>query len=427
VKPPHLVCACVIAGAFSALVVRPVEAQPATAPPPTASVPGPGPITLAAALEAAWQRAVVARESEARRRRAAADGLASRSLWSGPPSVELSHRNDRWQRNDGQRETEVGLAVPLWLPGQRAAHTGAADAGIAQTQAAQRQARLQLAGELREALVAIAAARAEVAQATEQARALRQLAEDLQRRVRAGDLARADALAAEAEVLAAVAQESDARQRLLAAQSRWTVLTGFDAAPDVLADGAVASPAVSPSEAVPASHPELELARQSAALARSRVELMRVSRRDAPEVSVGVRQDVPGRAQPSATSLVVGLRVPFGTEGRNQPLEAAALGELDVAETHERRLRERIDADVATARSALSSATAQLESEQARARLLRERAQLIERSFRAGESPLPDLLRALSAAALADSAAARQTAALSLAHARLQQALGLLP
>ena len=73
------------------------------------------------------------------------------------------------------------------------------------------------------------------------------------------------------------------------------------------------------------------------------------------------------------------------------------------------------------------SAEAQLDAETARAGLLRERASLIDKSFRAGETPLPELLRALAAAAQADSAAARQTAALGLARARLQQALGLFP
>ena len=154
---------------------------------------------------------------------------------------------------------------------------------------------------------------------------------------------------------------------------------------------------------------------------------MRRSRRDAPELTVGVQQDTPGRAESSQGSLVVGLRLPFGTDDRNRPLEAAALAELDVAQTHEQRLRERLDSDIAAARDAQRSAEAQLDAETARARLLRERAALIDKSFRAGETPLPDLLRALAAAAQADSAATRQTAALGFARARLQQALGLLP
>jgi cobalt-zinc-cadmium efflux system outer membrane protein len=242
------------------------------------------------------------------------------------------------------------------------------------------------------------------------------------RRVRAGDLARADSLAAQAEQLAASAARTDLQQRLLSAQARWTLLTGLTAAPDVAADAAEAS-----APEVPPPHPALQLARQSTELARQRVDLLRHSRRDAPELSAG---RAAGRARPNRGaqgSLVVGLRLPFGTDDRNLPREAAALTELDIAQTHEQRLRERLDSDIAAARGALRSAQSQLDAETARARLLRERATLIETSFHAGETPLPDLLRALAAAAQADSATARQTAALGLARARLQQALGLLP
>lgn len=376
-------------------------------------------MSLRAALDAAWQRAVAAREAEGQRRRAEADRAVASSLWAASPSLAMSHRDDRLQGNAGRRETEIGVAVPLWLPGQRAARAGTAEAAATQALAAEQVARLRLAGELREAAWQVAALQAELAQAEAQAQALKQLADDVDRRVRAGDLARADALAAQAEQLAASALKTDVQQRLQAARSRWTLLTGLTAAPDLKTDLATDAPA--------AAHPELQFASQSTELARQRVELMRRSRRDAPELTVGVRQDTPGRAESSQGSLVVGLRLPFGTDDRNGPLEAAALTELDVAQTQEQRLRERVDSDIAAARDAQRSAQAQLGAETARARLLRERATLIDKSFRAGETPLPDLLRALAAASQADSAAARQTAALGLARARLQQALGLLP
>ncbi len=427
-KPTPWLSACAIAGSLAG---GPVWAQPAASPesPPAAllsltdpaSVPATGSVTLRAALDAAWQRAVAARESEGQRRRAEADRTAAGSFWAAPPSLELSHRNDRLHRNAGSRETEVGVAVPLWLPGQRAARAGTADAAASQALAAEQVARLRLAGELREAAWQIAAARAELAQADTQAQGLKQLADDVERRVRAGDLARADALAAQAEQLAAAALQAEVRLRLQAARARWTLLTGLAAAPDLTAT----TNDVAPGSA--ASHAELQLASQSTELARQRVELMRRSRRDAPELTVGVRQDVPGRAEASQGSLVVGLRLPFGTDDRNRPLEAAALSELDVAQTHEQRLRERVDSEIAAARDALRSAQVQFDAETTRGRLLRERAALIDKSFRAGETPLPDLLRALAAAAQADSAAARQTASLGLARARLQQTLGLLP
>ena len=417
--------ACAIAGSLAG---GPVWAQPAASPqgPLAALVPAPGltadSVTLRAALDAAWHRAVAARESEGQRRRAEADRAVAGSFWAAPPSLELRYRDDRLQANAGEREAEIGMAVPLWLPGQRAARAGTAEAAAAQALAAEQVARLRLAGELREAAWQIAALQAEAAQADTQAQALKQLADDVERRVQAGDLARADALAAQAEQLAASALQSEVRQRLQAAPARWTLLTGLMAAPHL-----TAATAIDGAPATAAPHPELQLATHSSDLARKRVELMRQSRRDAPELTVGLRQEVPGRAEASQGSLVVGLRLPFGTDDRNRPLEAAALAELDVAEIHELRLRERLDSDIAAARDAQRSAEVQLEAETARARLLRERATLIDKSFRAGETPLPDLLRALAAAAQADSAAARQTAALGLARARFQQSLGLLP
>lgn len=424
-KPLPLLSACVIA---SSLASAPVRAQPSASPSSPQAVlsavpiQAVGTVTLRAALDSAWQRAVTARESDGQRRRADADRAVAGSFWAAPPSIELSHRDDRLQSNAGTRETEIGVAVPLWLPGQRAARAGTADAAVAQAQAATQVALLRLAGEVRDAAWQIFALQAEAAQADGLAQALKPLADDVERRVSAGDLARADALAAQAEQLSASAVQTEVRQRLQAARARWALLTGLTAAPELpaatVSDGALGAAA---------AHPELQLASQSTELARRRVELMRHSRRDPPELTVGVRRDTPGRAEASQGSLVVGLRLPFGTDDRNRPLEAAALAELDVAETHEQRLRERLDSDIAAARDAQWAAEAQLEAETARARLLRERATLIDKSFRAGETPLPDQLRALAAAGQADSAVARQTAALGLARARLQQALGLLP
>ncbi|WP_298829763.1 TolC family protein [uncultured Piscinibacter sp.] len=425
-NPPRL-AACVLAGS---LLFGPVASQPAPAPDRSqrpaigaSAALASAPLTLATALELAWQRAVSARESHAQRRRADAEQAAATSLWGAPPALELSHRNDRWNDNTGARETEVGVAVPLWLPGQRAARGAAAQGAIAQADAATQAARLRLAGELREAAWAVAAWQAEAVQAEALTVSHRQLADDVERRVRAGDLARADALVARAELLAAQGQHAEVLQQLQSARIRWALLTGMTADP-ALEGQAGPEDAGAP---LAATHPELELARQNTVHARQQLDLMRQSRREPPELTLGVRQDVPGRAEASRNSVVVGLRLPFGTDDRNRPLEAAALSELDIAQTAEQRLRERLEGELATARDALRSAQVQAAVESDRARLLRERATLIDKSFRAGETSLPELLRALAAAAQADSASNRQAVTLGLARARLQQALGLLP
>jgi outer membrane protein TolC len=385
--------------------------------------------SLQEALEAAWERSVAARESDGRRQRAQAEGEVAKSSWAGPPALEISHRNDRLQGHAGQRELEVGVSVPLWLPGQRAATARTAQATSEQAQAAEQAERLHLAAEVREAAWLLSALAAETAQAAAHTLALRQLAEDVERRVRAGDLARADALAAQAEHLAAKAQQVETGLRLQAAQARWTLLTGLATVPDLGLDlpGTASAGASERAELLLEQHPQWVLAQNNSTLARQRLELLRLSNREAPELSLGLRQDTPGRGASSQGSLGVALRLPLATPARNRPLQAQASSELALAETQSQRLRKRLGSEWAQARAALLAEEARLQAETERARLLRQRAALIDKSFRAGETPLPDLLRALHAAAQADGAVARQTAAKGLALARLQQALGLLP
>lgn len=376
-------------------------------------------ISLKAALDLAWQRSVAAREAGAQQRGAEAARSAADSLWARAPALELGRREGRGVAS-GQSESEVGLAWPLWLPGQRSARQVAA---AQQAQFAGEQTRalqLRLAGELREQAWGLRLLQAELAQAQAQQQVLEELAEDVARRVRAGDLARADAMAARAELLAAQAQGGEAAQRLAEARARWQVLTGQALDPE-------------PAETEPPAnamldeaHPELALAQGRLAYRRSQLDLVQHSRRDAPELSVGYRHEQsPGAA--AQDSLGVKLRLPFGTQDRNLPLEAAARGELEVAETSAQRLREQLGAALESARLALRSAEARREAERERAVLLQERAGLLRKAFAAGELALPELLRALNTANQAQAAWARQEAALGLARARYQQVLGWLP
>ncbi|MCL4690247.1 MAG: TolC family protein [Burkholderiales bacterium] len=420
-KHPCSFIACAIAGSALASIVwaQDPSGSPVPAPaslPRSASTP-----SLAGAIEAAWQRAVSSREAAGRRGVAQARRAAASSPWAAPPAIDLKHRTDRWQDDAGRRESEVALAWPLLLPGQRSARGAAAEAGVAVAEAAEAAARLQVAGEVREAAWALEAHRRERDQADAAVDSLRRLAEDVDRRVEAGDLARADALAARAELLGATAQRAEANQRVVAAEARWLTLTGTTP----LASAGEPLPPAGAGD--PAAHPDLRAAAQATEHARRGVELARASRFEPPELSLGYRRDEPGRGLPAEGSIALGLRVPFGTDDRNRPMQAAALAELEVARTHEQRLRERLSAEALSARSALDTAERQAGLEAARAAMLRERANLVDKSFRAGESALPDLLRALAAATQAEAAQARQSAALGLARARLNQTLGILP
>lgn len=378
-------------------------------------------ISLAQATEAAWQRAVRARETGGDALVARADQVAASSPWAAQPALELSHRDDRWLGSPGGRESEAGLVWPLWLPGQRDARKAAAAVGLDLAEAAEQAGRLHVAGLVREAAWNLAAQRTEVDLADARTRYLREVADDVQRRVAAGDLAPTDALAARSELLAAHTIAVETHLRLKEAWSAWRMLTGVQAPPAVFQ----ASAELPPFE--PNGHPEARLADLAVELARRRLALVDISRGAPPDLMLRLRQDSPGRGEPSQSSLGIGIRIPLGSDARNEPLRAGAMRELEIARATAELLRERLAAEAGLARSAVLAAQQQLESERVRVDLLHERATLIGRSFDAGETSLPELLRTLVAAAEAERNYARQQAALGLARARLSQAWGILP
>lgn len=378
------------------------------------------PVTLAGAVDAAWSRAVEAAESAGQGRRADAALHAAQAPWAAAPSLQAGQRRDRSGQGNG-RETEVGLTVPLWLPGQRSAQLGAASAEQEAARAAREAARLKVAAQVREAQGNYYLQQAELAAAQAQLRTLSDLARDVDRRVAAGDLARTDSLVATAEQLSAQASVLAAQHRLAAALSQWRALTGL--------------PQVAPPEAAPAQypmgvadgHPGLVAANLAVQVAQRRLDAVEAARRDPPEVTIGARHETPAGGGGSSRGIGVSLRVPFATESRNQPLVANALSGLELARARESRLRVELGSELEIAHAGLEAARRNLTDEEQRARLLRERFTLLERSYRAGNTALPDLLRALTAAAGAEGELQRKKAALDLAHARVQQALGLLP
>lgn len=387
--------------------------------PGLAPVAAAAPATLAEAVESAWQRATPAAEVAGQARRAEAQRTAASALWAAPPALELGMSRDQQRAAGTTRQTEVGLAIPLWLPGQRSARLrqGAAEVEAAAANAA--AARLKVAGLVREAAADVALQRAELAAAQAQGRELDAVAKDVERRVTAGELARADALQAQAERLAAATTLAQAGQALRAAQLRWQALTGWTAVPEL--------PAAPADEVAPVEpHPALRAAALNTEAARQRLQVAQASRLDAPELVLQARHEAaPG--EPATRGVGLALRIPFGTADRNAPLMASALSEVALAEATERELHQQIDAEIATARQTRETARRQLADETARAGLLRERAQLIEKSFNAGETALVERLRALAAAAQAEAAVTRAQAAVALATARWAQALGVMP
>jgi cobalt-zinc-cadmium efflux system outer membrane protein len=177
-------------------------------------------MTLKQAFDAAWERQPEAMALQARRDAARAQRQASQSWTPEPAALEVSNKTDRLNRNAGARELEVGVAVPLWLPGERSKSAALADAEGAAIESRATAAQLRVAATVREAWWQWQRARIEADSARDQLANTRRIAADVARRTKAGDLARADQHQADGAVAAAESGVAQAEAGLAAAEQQ---------------------------------------------------------------------------------------------------------------------------------------------------------------------------------------------------------------
>lgn len=374
---------------------------------------------LKVALDAAWQRSPQARTLEARRDEALAGREAAQSWIAGSPTVGLAQRSDRWTDQNGVRETEVSVAAPIWLPGQKAARNSLAQTSSDDIEAQIANTRLALAGEVRERFWAVAAAREALSEAEDHQHHVEAIADEVLRRVKAGDLARTDGMLAQQEVLAAQGAVTTAKAKLKDALARYRILTGQADIPTLDVEP------VATSMAEP--HPRISAARTALQRSQASLQVVNSTRSEPPTVGISMRREQDNFASPTSRSIGIAVQIPFGTAARNRPLETAARTQIETATAEAAQADAMLKADIELARQQLEAASQALEAASARASLTRHHTELIEKAFKAGERGLAELLRSQTLSHEADVAERQQKVAVGLAHARLNQALGILP
>lgn len=389
----------------------------------TAAGPGVGaqtnPPDLRTAVEAAWQRSPHARTLQARRDEAAAGREAAQSWLAGSPSLGLAQRTDRWNNREGVRETEVSLSTPVWLPHQKSARMTQAQRSSDDLEAQIAHAKLTIAGEVRERLWAVALSQEVLAEARNHRQHLDAMAEEVMRRVKAGDLSRADGILAQQEALAGKVAVVDAQTKLQEALSRYTTLTGLTALPPAEPERL--------DTATPEGHPRRVAANAAIEHAQASLQLVNKTRNEPPTVGLAMRREHDSSASAPASSISFAVQFPIGTNARNRPLETAARTQVETATAEATQVDTALRIEQALARQQLAAAEQALDTATARATLAHEHVQLIEKAFRLGERGLADMLRARTALHEAEVAERQQRVAVGLAHARLNQALGILP
>ena len=381
---------------------------------------------LRQAFEAAWARQPEAATLQLRRDAAAAQGRAAQAWTPEAPALELSNRSDRWHDNQGVRELEAGVTVPLWLPGERDRSGALADAGARAVESRTDAARLRVAEALREAHWAWQRSAVDVALARDQQVAARRLADDVARRLKAGDLARSDQHQADGAVAAADGALAQAMAARTLAEQRWRAVVGPAFTAPMPND---AAPAMEPEPVVPSTeaHPALRDLQDRAAVADRAAALAALRTRANPELLLATTRERDGRGEPTLRTITFGIRIPFGAGDRQAAVAATVRAEATELDVERALAADRLAGEADAARAQVEAAKVQLAAAERRAQLATESRGFFDRSFRLGETDLPTRLRIEGEAAEAQRQAARSRIDLAAAISHWRQALGLLP
>ena len=375
-------------------------------------------------FDAAWARQPEAQAMQARRDAVQAQRRVAEAWTPEPPAFEASHKTDRLTRNDGARELEVAIAVPLWLPGERRNSAALADAEAAAVESRANAARMRLAATVRDAWWTWQRAGVEAEVARGQLDSARRIAADVARRAKSGELARADQHQADGAVAAAEAAAAQAEATLSVAMQQVKALSGT-ASNGLLSVSTAAEPEPTPAEAV--VHPALAELQDRSTVAERAAALAATQSRANPELTLATTRDRGAAGERYGQSVTLAVRIPFGGGPRHDSRVASARADALEAQAHLALDRARLQSERDTAEARVDAARTQLAAAERRAALARETRGFFEKSFRLGETDLPTRLRIEAEATEAERQAARARIELSAAISTWRQALGLLP
>jgi cobalt-zinc-cadmium efflux system outer membrane protein len=376
--------------------------------------------TLRDAVERAWGRQPTARAQPARSEEFAAKREAAEAPFPEPPSLSVSNRDDRFHQDEGAREMEAAIALPLWLPGEKARQTSIVNAERDQYDTGLTAAKLKIAGEVRDAYWQVRLAENELALARRKAQEAAALAADVERRVKAGDLARVDLNQAQAAERLARATVAEAEVKAFRARQAFDVLTGMSALPS---DEEMSAPAGASLD----DHPLLAPAQRAVVTTQAKLRQATQSLRNNPELELGIRRERGLSDEPYAHSFQMRLRLPFATDARNKPRIAAANAEIIEAQAAYGIERAKVTAEIEAARRELEQARTVVQLTEARFTLAADTQRLLAKAFALGELDLIARLRAENERFEAELNFTRARLEATRAISRLNQALGVLP
>lgn len=347
--------------------------------------------------------------------------IQAKGFLPAAPAMLFRHQNDTVGSNRGERETEVEMEMPVWLPGQRAARQALAKDMQSGLGASRKGLMLRLAGVLRDAVWDIRMNQENEALYESRLKTAQGLEQDVARRFRAGELAKTDLMLAQNETLQAEAAFVRAQAEVKHAKHRYIVLTGLNEMPENLDE------VLSELNTLDDRHPLLEEANSKIEVAKDERQVVSVERRDTPQFVLSARSQRGPSDNFYNDGIGFKVRIPFASDTRNAPLLANAESNVANALSERERLRLSMETSLHEAEHNLLVTRRELELVTRQNQITQENVRLARKAFKLGETDLVNLLRIESQAFESERARSSKKIQLQWDIARYNQAVGVLP
>ena len=377
-------------------------------------------LRLSEVLEKAYARAPMQASLQSRDVMVLAKSRVANAMLPSAPAVSVIHQNDVIGSGRGERDWQAELELPVWQQKQRDNRLKVAEAMQLSTTAGRQSLKLQVAGQLREALWNIAANDNNLSLAVNKLQVAQNLQSDVGKRYRAGELARTDAMLAEQEVLRVEKEKVRAEAEVMHARHRYYLLTGLRELPGSYQEQQ------STLEDYSQSPIWLE-AQSKLGLAETERDLAQVESRENMRVLLNMRNSKGAFDTTDNNSVGVQVRVPFGNAASAAPIRAAAEMVVGNALSEREAMRFELEAAMHEAEHNLSVSRAELSIATKQYEIAKESFTLAQKAFQLGETDLVSLMRVQAQTFEAERAFTTRQIQVQWDIARYNQTVGVLP
>ena len=308
------------------------------------------------------------------------------NLLGSQPTLNITGRSDQWQSDEGVREYQLGIGLPMRHFGERQAGRELAERTAEWVSAEWNDIRLQMSGTVRELIWDYALAENAVESATSALKMAKKTESDMVRRVKLGELSRSDLLLAQQQTLQREEELSAAEAEHHLALIRYEVITGTRDLPRKWREEKVATTEISD------THPGLYTLQKAVERASSEVTFLRKRRGDPVTVDLIGYHTRAGIDTTYNDSIELTVGIPFGPQSyRNVPLARVQQLVAD-AEAQLLRQRRQLEADLTEAKHGLHRVEEALIIAEKSRKLSEKQLGMAQTAFKVGESNLFTLL-----------------------------------